>query len=138
MARDKKKWEKFFSEKDDEESKNIQTAVKMPASGKGTSYSSQDMANYENYFINTLQNFTLKATLNVLGDPGLDFKDIKMQSFLELNIYKNDGQLMDMLSGNYAVEKVSHHISQDEFITSLGLVKWRFRLEDDIKAKKGS
>jgi hypothetical protein len=136
LNKSKTKKEQTYTKTETSKIKGVHAALSSPAQPKGTSFSSEDMANLQNYFYQKLQSFTIKADLNILGDPGIDFMDLKTQSFLELNIHKQDGTKMDLLSGNYYIDKITHTINNTEFNTSLSIVKWQFVKEEDLKPSR--
>jgi hypothetical protein len=89
-----------------------------------------------NYFIDRVQSFPIKCTMSVAGNPGLSFKHVKTQAMLELNVHKHTGGKVDMLSGTYYIDELSHEINETNFITNMSLRKWYYDIDEEMKPRK--
>ena len=88
---------------------------------------------YENY----MMSFPFKVKLSIMGEANLNFKHIGLQGTLELNVFKNNGEKIKMLSGMYSIDTIHHEISDVNFITTLELIKYPYDMEEGMQPSKG-
>jgi hypothetical protein len=119
---------KYHSKEDIERLKNKVSARLNGSMFPDSGLTSEEMSNIENAVYNTIYNFPIKAKMSTIGDPSLGFKHIGMQAFIELNIFSHQGSgnKIEMLSGLYAIESVSHEINESSFITVYDLMKYNY------------
>ena len=84
----------------------------------------------------SIYNFVIQASMTIIGEPILDFTHIGMQSYLELEVYKTTGEKIDMFSGLYAIDSLSHEINETSFVTNLSMIKYSYT--DDIVTQRSA